>query len=123
MAGSTSQKPIKKARYDIEAARQSVAQRTRGAWLGATSGLARVDAYRRAVESAQTRLDATTIGHEVGARTTLDLLNAQADLFRAMRELSQAKYQVLLARLALARAAGELGDDALAAVNANLTRR
>lgn len=112
-----------KARYDVEAARKSVAQRTRGAWLGATSGLARIDAYRRAVESARARLDATEIGHEVGARTTLDLLNAQADLFRAVRELAQAKYQVLLDRLALARAAGELGDDALAAVNANLARR
>jgi len=112
-----------KARYDVEAARKSLALKTRGAWLGATSGLTRVEAYERAVESARLRLDATETGHEVGARTTLDLLNAQADLYRALRELSQAKYQLLLDRLALARAAGELSDADLAAVNANLRSR
>lgn len=112
-----------KARYDIEATRKSLSLKTRGAWLGATSGLTRISAYERAVESARSRLDATETGHEVGARTTLDLLNAQADLFRALRDLSQAKYQVLLDRLALARAAGELDDAGLAAVNANLQRR
>ena len=111
-----------KARLDVEAARKAVALQTRGAWLGATGGLTRVAAHERAVESARTRLDATQIGHEVGARTTLDLLNAQADLFRALRELAQAKYQVVLDRLALARAAGELTEDALRAANANLVR-
>ncbi len=55
-------------------------------------------------------------------RTTLDLLNAQADLFRALRELQQAKCQVLLDRLTLAKAVGELDVEELRAVNANLTR-
>ncbi|MFO1314260.1 MAG: TolC family outer membrane protein [Burkholderiales bacterium] len=111
-----------KARLDVEASRKAAALQARGAWLGATGGLTRVAAQERAVESARSRLDATEIGHEVGARTTLDLLNAQADLFRTLRELSQAKYQVVLDRLALARAAGELDEDALRAANANLVR-
>lgn len=112
-----------KARYDVEATRKSLSLATRGAWLGATSGLTRVEAYVRAVESARSRLDATEIGREVGARTTLDVLNSQADLFRALRDLSQAKYQVILDRLSLARAAGMLDDGDLAAANANLLRR
>ncbi|HTQ00424.1 MAG TPA: TolC family outer membrane protein [Casimicrobiaceae bacterium] len=112
-----------KARYDVEATRKSLSLKTRGAWLGATSGPTRIEAYQRAVDSARSRLDATETGHEVGARTTLDLLNAQADLFRALRDLSQARYQVLLDRLALVRAAGELGDADLVAVNSNLVRR
>ena len=110
-----------KARYDVDAARKTVMLQTRGAWLGATSGLTRIDAYDRAVASARSRLYATEIGREVGARTTLDLLNAQADLFRALRELQQAKYQVLLDRLTLAKAAGELSEADLRAANANLT--
>ena len=56
----------------------------------------------------------------VGARTTLDLLNAQADFNRAQRELQQAKYQLLLDRLTLAKAAGELSEEDLRAANANL---
>ena len=58
----------------------------------------------------------------MGARTTLDLLNAQADLFRALRELQQAKYQVLLDRLTLAKTAGELSEEYLRAANMNLLR-
>ena len=111
-----------KARFDVEAARKTAALRTRGAWLGATGGMTRIGARERAVESARSRLEATETGHEVGARTTLDLLNAQADLFRAQRELAQAKYQVVLDRLALAYAVGELTDDALRAANASLVR-
>lgn len=111
-----------KARFEVDATRKAVLQQTRGAWLGATGGFKRVHAYERAVESARSRLDATETGHEVGARTTLDLLSAQADLFRALRELQQAKYQVLLDRLTLAKAAGELSDEDLRAANTNLTR-
>jgi len=109
-----------KARYDVEATRRAVARDTRGAWLGATGGMSRIPAYERAIASARLRVDATEMGREVGARTTLDLLNAQADLFRAERELAQAKVQVLLDRLALARAAGELTDEELRSVNADL---
>jgi outer membrane protein len=109
-----------KARFDTEATRKAVVQQTRGAWLGTASGLARIRAQQRALESAAARLDATETGHEVGARTTLDLLNAQADYYRAQRELQQVKYQVLLDRLTLAKAAGELTVAELQAVNANL---
>jgi outer membrane protein len=111
-----------KARFDVDATRKAVQLQTRSAWLGTTSGLTRIQAYERAVESARSRLDATETGYEVGARTTLDLLNAQADLFRALRELQQAKCQVLLDRLTLAKAVGELDVEELRAVNANLTR-
>jgi len=111
-----------KARFDVDATRKAVQLQTRSAWLGTTSGLARIQSYDRAVESARSRLDATETGHEVGARTTLDLLNAQADLFRALRELQQAKCQVLLDRLTLSKAVGELDVEELRAVNANLTR-
>jgi outer membrane protein len=112
-----------KARFEVEATRKSILLQTRAAWLGATGGLSRMAAHERAVESARSRLDATEIGHEVGARTTLDLLNAQADLFRAVREMQQARYQILLDRLTLAKAAGELSDEDLRAANANLTGR
>jgi outer membrane protein len=110
-----------RAQFDTEATRSAVIQQTRGAWLGATSGLARIRAREQALASATARLDATEIGHEVGARTTLDLLNAQADFFRAQRALQQVKYQVLLDRLTLAKAAGELSVVDLQSANANLT--
>jgi outer membrane protein len=111
-----------KARFDVEATRKAVSQRTRTAWLSVASGLYRIRARERALESSRARLDATEIGHEVGARTTLDLLNAQADHFRAERELAQAKYQLVLDRLALLQASGELSEVDLRAANANFSR-
>lgn len=111
-----------KARYDVDATRKAVLQVARTAWFGTASGLARIRARERALESAAARLDATAIGHEVGARTTLDLLNAQADRYRAERELAQAKYQLLLDRLALLQAAGELSEESLRSANANFSR-
>ncbi len=111
-----------RARHEADATRKAILMQARRAWLGANGGTVRIDALGTAVDSARSRLDATEIGHEVGARTTLDLLNAQADLFRARRELQQAKVQLLLDRLSLAGAAGQLSDGDLVAVNANLAQ-
>ncbi|MBL8445959.1 MAG: TolC family protein [Zoogloeaceae bacterium] len=77
-----------KARFDVEAARQLAARETRAAWLGVTTGAARVRAFEQARRSAASRLDATQTGQEVGARTTLDVLNAQADLLAANAQLA-----------------------------------
>ncbi len=57
-----------KARFDVDATRKAVQLQTRSAWLGTTSGLTRIQAYERAVESARSRLDATETGYEVGAQ-------------------------------------------------------
>ena len=42
-----------KARFEVDATRKAVLLQTRGAWLGATGGLTRIQAYERAVESAR----------------------------------------------------------------------
>jgi outer membrane protein len=110
-----------KARYDVDAARQLAARETRAAWLGVTTGAARVRALEQARRSAAARLGATETGLEAGARTTLDLLNAQADLFSAEFTLTQARHALLLDRLRLSTAVGELGQAEIEAANAQLT--
>lgn len=66
-------------------------------------------------DEAQARFD------EVGARTMLDLMNAQSDFYQAQRNLTAAKYQLLLDRLRLAASAGVLSDADLREANAVLT--
>lgn len=112
-----------KARLETEATRLAITRQARAAWHGVQGSQARIHARERALASAQLRLEATETGREVGARTTLDLVNAQADLLLARRELLLAKYQALLDRLLLARAAGELAEPQLRAVDANLVPR
>ena len=111
-----------KARFDAEALRREVLRQTEVAWLSVTNGLAQIRAQEQAVKSAAARLDATETGQEVGARTRLDLVNAQADLHRSQLRLAQSRLQLLLGRLQLAATAGELSERDVQAVNAILSR-
>jgi outer membrane protein len=75
---------VAKAGADLETAQQQVRQQTRAAWMGLTTAAARVRALQRLRGSTQDRLGATRLGVEVGDRTALELLNAQADFLRSV---------------------------------------
>jgi len=111
-----------KARYDVEALRQEILRQTNAAWLDVSTGMEQVRAREQNLQSARSRLNATETGQEVGARTMLDLVNAQADFYRAQLGLAQAKYQFLLGRLRLAAVAGELSENELQSVNTVLAK-
>jgi outer membrane protein len=111
-----------KANVEVERARQQVRQQTRAAWLGLQTGKARLDALAESLTASRARLDATLLGRPGGARTTLDLLNAQNDASGAELALVQARTDVLLNRLRLAAVAGELDEARLLEVNAALQR-
>ena len=108
------------ARSELEQTRQQVSQQTRGAWLGVSQGIGRLSALAQALRSAERRLDATRLGLEAGARTTLDLVNAQSDALDARSAWSRARYEWLWSRLQLSAAAGELGEEQIAAASTSL---
>ena len=111
---------LRKAEFDTQSLREEILRQTQASWLGVNTGITRIKAQTQALRSAQSRLNATTTGLEVGARTTLDLMNAQADYYQAQRNLAQVKYQLLLDRLRLSAVAGELAEAQLREVNALL---
>jgi len=100
---------------DLEATRQA-----RGAWLALRTALSQLEAHGRMLQSAQARVDATRLGHEVGARTMLELLDAQSQRDRARLAVEQSRLAAIAARLELAAAAGALGEDELRAADALL---
>lgn len=104
----------------LEQARRDVTRRTRESFLAVTSGMARVQALEQARTSTKKALESTQLGYETGVRTQVDVLNAQRDLFRTERDLSQARYDYLISRLELKNAAGTLSEDDLSATNALL---
>lgn len=108
---------------ELEEARRQAALDAEQARLGVESGSALVQALEQAVKSTQQQVQATRRGFEVGVRTRVDVLNAEQQLFSAQRDLSSARYQVLLAALQLKAAAGALGDDDLQAVDRLLRPR
>ena len=87
---------------------RSVERQVRNAYQGVLTGVARVRALKQAVVSNTTALDASETGLRVGARTAVDVLNAQRELYRAQRDYSRARYDYLLSVLQLKQAAGQL---------------
>ena len=100
-----------------EQARRAAVRQTRQAYLGVESAIARVGALKQAVVSSQSALDAVEAGFQVGTRTSVDVLDAQRDLFQARNDLASAHYDYIRNALRLRQAAGTLGPADLEAVN------
>jgi outer membrane protein len=111
-----------KARFDLETARRSANQGARQAYLGVTYGLAQVKALEAAEISANSQLNSTRLGYQVGVRINLEVLNAQQQLANTKKDLAKARYDTLLASLRLKSAAGQLSEEDAKAVNAYLTK-
>ena len=75
------------------------------------SGVARIDALVKTVDSSRLLATATEQSIKGGVRINLDLLNAQRQLFASQRDLAQARYGYLLGTLRLQAAAGTLTSD------------
>ncbi|WP_024301286.1 TolC family outer membrane protein [Pseudogulbenkiania sp. MAI-1] len=110
------------AKDKLEASRRQVREQVRQAYLGVTSGAAFVKAQQQLLVSAKSKLDSTRLGKEVGVRTNLDLLQAEQEYYNVQTQLAKARYSYLLAKLQLAQAAGRLGPEQLAEVNAFIVR-
>ncbi|HET8690842.1 MAG TPA: TolC family outer membrane protein [Steroidobacteraceae bacterium] len=94
---------------------------TRDAYLGVDAEVARVQSLKQAVESAQTALQATEAGYEVGTRTSVDVLQARQRLFQSQTDYARSRYDYLLNVLRLQQAAGTLDRKGLEEINALLT--
>ena len=101
----------------LERERRRAQRETRDAYLGVDSGISRVNALEQAVRSSETAAEAIEAGFQVGTRTSVDVLDAQRDLFRARRDLSEARYSYILNVLRLKRAAGTLSEEDLRLVS------
>jgi len=111
-----------KSRSDLEAARRAVSQATRSAYFGVLSGQSQVKALEAAEASSQSALEANQLGYQVGVRINIDVLNAQSQLFQTKRDLSVARYNVLLGGLRLRQASGQLKAEDLQLINGLLAR-
>jgi outer membrane protein len=111
-----------KARSDLEGAKRTVAQSTRSAYFTLASGYGRVQALQAAEASAQSLVDSTRLGYQVGVTINLDVLDAQSQLFQTRRDLAVARYEVLVGGLRLKQASGQLSPNDLQPINKMLAR-
>jgi outer membrane protein len=114
---------VDQAQAELERVRRQVARDVRAAWLALDAGRARVQALEQGLVASRARLASTRTGREVGDRTTLDVLNAEADLAQAELGLAQARVALLRDRLRLEALAGRIDEAALARADAALAAR
>ena len=108
------------AQDQFELQRRTVVAGTRNAYRAVIAGISEVEATKQAVVSAQSSLEATQAGFEVGTRTIVDVLLAQQTLFQAQSAYSQARHAFVISGLQLKQAAGVIDVKDLEAVNAML---
>jgi len=105
------------AQEDLRLAQVESEQRTVEAFHGVNNSIARIRALEQAVRSSEVALDAARIGLETSYRTSVDVLNAQQQLFTARRDLQQQRYAFIIQSLQLKAAVGALRAEDVAAVD------
>jgi len=98
-------------------------RQTRTAYRGVVTGIVRIGAARRAVESGREAVEASQRNVEFGMGSVFDLLNAQNNYYAAQRAYSQTRYDYLTALLTLKQQAGSLAEHDLQAIDALLVTR
>ena len=118
---------VKQAQYafvsaseQLESAHRSTVQTVRSSFNNINASISSIDAYKQAVVSAQSSLDAMEAGYQVGTRTIVDVLDATTTLYNAKQQLSDARYDYLINQLNIKSALGTLNEQDLQALNASL---
>lgn len=99
-----------------ESLRRVVVENTRNFYRAVNTDVETVQARRQSIISTQSALEATEIGYQVGTRNIVDVLNAQRQLYSAVRNYNNARYDYILNNLRLKQVAGTLSPDDLAAL-------
>jgi len=114
----------KQAKYDHKVAKQAliatkrlVKREIRNSFRDIKSTINRVQALKAAVASAESSLEATLAGSEVGTRTMVDVLSEQRNLYRAKRDFSRTRYDYLISGIKLKQAASSLTEHDLELIN------
>ncbi|ATF47887.1 outer membrane channel protein TolC [Citrobacter werkmanii] len=118
---------VKQAQYNfvgaseqLESAHRSVVQTVRSSFNNINASISSINAYKQAVVSAQSSLDAMEAGYSVGTRTIVDVLDATTTLYNAKQQLANARYTYLINQLNIKSALGTLNEQDLVALNNTL---
>lgn len=100
-----------------ESTRRQIVQDARNLHRAVNTDTQQVQARKQTIISSQSAVEATEIGYEVGTRTIVDVLDAQRQLYAAVRNYNNARYDYILNSLRLQQVAGSLSPDNLAALS------
>lgn len=108
-----SKESLAQSRIQVDVTRDQVRQAVTSAWTSYISTQQVIAAQRELVSAAQLALNGVIEERNVGQRTTLDVLNAQADVISAQINLAMAERDLVAASYAILSAVGRLSPDRL----------
>ncbi len=100
-------------KYERDASIDQIRQTVTQSWERLNTAKASIKSIKEAIAAAEMALEGVKLEAEFGTRTTLDILDAQQELFRTQVELVRAEREEIVALFALKSAMGELSMDKL----------
>ena len=105
-----------RAKEELTGAKRNASSQVRQSFTGVMNGQAQVEALEVAVEASQNSVESNKIGFKVGTRINPDVLNAEQQLYAAIRDLNKARVDAVMQSLKLKATTGSLDGDDLAAL-------
>lgn len=125
LAGGATSSRRRAAEYNVMAAEESLeltkrqlTQNIRNAYRRVNTDVLVIAQRQQSITSTQTALEATELGAEVGTRNIVEVLRARENLFRALRDYADARYNYVLDALTLRQVAGVLTPQDIIELNA-----
>ena len=104
---------LNEAKDQLRKTHRSVIRETRKSYRTVMSSLKRISALKQAVLSAETASAMITKGYKVGTRTNADVLEAQREVYKVLRDYSADKYNYTINYILLKNLTGTLSQEDL----------
>ena len=105
------------AQESLELTKRQLTQNIRNAYRRVNTDVLVIAQRQQSITSAQSALDATELGAEVGTRNIVEVLRARENLYRALRQYADARYNYVLDSLLLKQVSGTLSPQDIIELN------
>lgn len=112
-----------RAEHALEAGLRELRLRVHKEFRTMVESVPRIHAYEQALRSADQMVLSNRMSFKAGSRTVMDVLNAEQQRLVTQRDLTQSRFQYLLARVRLNAMLDNGGQEAIAAINPLFTDR
>ncbi|OHV10605.1 TolC family outer membrane protein [Kushneria phosphatilytica] len=108
---------LEQSQYQAESSLRSAVQNVRSYFASVVNDVLTVQARQRSIQSNRASLEATRSGYEVGTRNIVDVLDAQQNLYSAIYDYADARYNYITDLLSLRQSAGILDVGTIQTLN------
>ncbi|CAG7855769.1 Outer membrane protein TolC [biofilm metagenome] len=102
---------------NLTAVKRAINREVKNNYRNVLTNISRIEALKATVLSAESALEASEAGAEVGIRTMVDVLAEQRNVYQAKRDLSRARYDYLINFIKLKQTTSDLNQSDLEEIN------